>query len=138
VGKFIADKQLFNSYLCIGASVEEWLRSLFSNPKPNTFDIVPSVAECRYTHLFVVTILTNCSKCGLWCLMPLLTIFRTSVISWQSVLLVEETRVPGKNHRTVASYWQTLSHNVVLCTPHHEQGSTHKLSGDRYWLHRWL
>jgi hypothetical protein len=30
-----------------------------------------------------------------------------SVISWQSVLLVEETRVPGENH------WQTLSHNVV-------------------------
>jgi len=34
-----------------------------------------------------------------------------SVISWQSVLLVEETRVPGENH------WQTLSHNVVSSTP---------------------
>ena len=31
-----------------------------------------------------------------------------SVISWHSVLLVEET---GENHRPVASYWQTLSHN---------------------------
>jgi hypothetical protein len=36
-----------------------------------------------------------------------------SVISWGSVLLVEETRVPGENHRSVASHWQTLSHNVV-------------------------
>jgi hypothetical protein len=27
-----------------------------------------------------------------------------SVISWQSVLLVEETRVPGENHRPVASH----------------------------------
>jgi hypothetical protein len=27
-----------------------------------------------------------------------------SVISWQSVLLVEETGVPGENHRPVASY----------------------------------
>jgi hypothetical protein len=27
---------------------------------------------------------------------------------------VEETRVPGENHRPVASHWQTLSHNVVL------------------------
>jgi len=27
-----------------------------------------------------------------------------SVISWQSVLLVEETGVPGENHRPVASH----------------------------------
>jgi hypothetical protein len=32
-----------------------------------------------------------------------------SVISWRSVLLVEETGVPGENHRPVASHWQTLS-----------------------------
>jgi len=31
-----------------------------------------------------------------------------SVISWQSVLLVEETGWPGENHRPVASHWQTL------------------------------
>ena len=36
-----------------------------------------------------------------------------SVISWWSVLLVEETGEPGENHRAVASHWQTLSHNVV-------------------------
>jgi hypothetical protein len=36
-----------------------------------------------------------------------------SVISWRSVLLVEETGGPGGNHRPVVSYWQTLSHNVV-------------------------
>jgi hypothetical protein len=39
------------------------------------------------------------------------------VISWRSVLLVEETGVPGENHRPVTSHWQTLSHNVVLSTP---------------------
>jgi hypothetical protein len=27
-----------------------------------------------------------------------------SVISWRSVLLVEETRVPGENHRAVARH----------------------------------
>jgi hypothetical protein len=27
--------------------------------------------------------------------------------------LVEESRVPGENHRPVTSHWQTLSHNVV-------------------------
>ena len=44
-----------------------------------------------------------------------------SVISWRSVLLMEETRVPGENHQPVASHWQTLSHNVVSSTLHHEQ-----------------
>ena len=39
-----------------------------------------------------------------------------SVISWQSVLLVEETREPGENHRPAASHWQTLSDNVVSST----------------------
>jgi hypothetical protein len=46
-----------------------------------------------------------------------------SVILWRSVLLVEETGIPRENHRPVSSHWQTLSHNVVLSTPHHEQGS---------------
>ena len=40
-----------------------------------------------------------------------------SVISWWSVLLLEETRVPGENHRPAASHLQTLSQNVVSSTP---------------------
>jgi len=50
-----------------------------------------------------------------------------SVISWRSVLLVEETEVSGENHRPVASHWQTLSHNVVSITPRHERGSNSQL-----------
>jgi hypothetical protein len=41
------------------------------------------------------------------------TLNNISVISWQSVLLVKETRVPIENHRPVASHRQALSHNVV-------------------------
>jgi hypothetical protein len=37
-----------------------------------------------------------------------------SVISWRSVLLVEEA---GENQRLAASHWQTLSHNGVASTP---------------------
>ena len=33
-----------------------------------------------------------------------------SDISWQSVLLVGETGLPGENHRPVVSHWQTLYH----------------------------
>ena len=36
-----------------------------------------------------------------------------SVISWCSVLLLEETGVPGESHRPTVSHWQTLSHNAV-------------------------
>ena len=52
------------------------------------------------------------------------TLNNISAISRRSVLLVEETRVPGENHRPVASSLQTLSHNVVLSTPRQERGST--------------
>ena len=47
-----------------------------------------------------------------------------SVISWWSVLLVEET---GENHRPVASHSQTLSHNVVQSTPRLSGIPTHTL-----------
>jgi len=36
-----------------------------------------------------------------------------SVISWRSVILVEET---GENLRPVASHWQTLSHCCIEYT----------------------
>jgi hypothetical protein len=35
------------------------------------------------------------------------------IISWWSVLLVEETGGRGENHRPAASHWQTWSLNVV-------------------------
>jgi hypothetical protein len=53
-------------------------------------------------------------------------------ISWRSVLSVEETGVPGENHRSVARNWRILSHNVASSTPRHKRGS---ISGDRHWLH---
>jgi predicted MFS family arabinose efflux permease len=35
------------------------------------------------------------------------------LISWQSILFVEENGVPGESQRSVASNWQTLLHSVV-------------------------
>jgi hypothetical protein len=49
-----------------------------------------------------------------WGFIVLNTVFNNiSVISWLSVLLVEETGVPGENHRPAVNRWQTLSQNVV-------------------------
>jgi hypothetical protein len=50
-----------------------------------------------------------------------ISIKKIVVIWWRSVLLMEDTGVLGKNHRPVASHWQTLSHNVVSSAPRHRQ-----------------
>jgi hypothetical protein len=46
-----------------------------------------------------------------------------SDISWLSVLLAEETVLPGENLRFAASHRQILSHKIVSSTPRHEQDS---------------
>ena len=72
---------------------------------------------------------------GLWCLMPLSTIFqlyRGGQFYWW-----RKPEYPGKkNHWPVASHWQTLSHNVVSSTPRLSGIRTHNVSDDRHWLHR--
>jgi len=55
-----------------------------------------------------------------------------SVISWRSVLLVEETGVPGKNPPTCHKSLTTLTHNVVSTTPRMSGIRTYNFSGDRH------
>ena len=50
-------------------------------------------------------------------------VFNISVISWQSVLLVEETGKHRENHWPATNHWQTLSHNVVMSITRHEWDS---------------
>jgi len=69
---------------------------------------------------------------GLWCLTPLSTICQ--LYRGGQSYRFRKPGVPGENHRPVTSHWQSLSHNVVSITPHHEWGSN--FSGDRQWLHR--
>jgi hypothetical protein len=57
------------------------------------------------------------------------TVNNISVILWLSDLLVKETGIPRKNHRIATSHRQTLSHNVVSSTPHHEWDS----NSQGYW-----
>jgi hypothetical protein len=57
-----------------------------------------------------------------------------SVISWLSILLVEETGGPEENHRPAAVYWKNLSHKVAWSTPRLNGIRTHNVSSDRYLL----
>jgi hypothetical protein len=73
--------------------------------------------------------------CFFVCLMMFNATFNNiSVISWRSVLLVEETGGSGENHRPVASHWQTISHNVVHLAL--IEIRTQNISGDRHGLDR--
>ena len=111
-------KKVFNLQ-CLCGIVYKWFpmptnKSPFSLQNPRLYGTVFSFSnllkKCiKYLFRFVCFIAFNA------------TFNNISVISWRSVLVVEETGVPAENHRPVASHWQTLSHNVVLSTPRHEQ-----------------
>jgi hypothetical protein len=58
-----------------------------------------------------------------------------SVMSWRTVLLVEETGVPWENHWPIASHRQTLSHNVVHLTLIEIWTHITVISGDRHWFY---
>jgi hypothetical protein len=66
-----------------------------------TFLILSIMLSCH-----IDTLLHKYSKCIIvgWLMMFNATFNNISVISWWSVLLVEEKGVPGENHRAVASH----------------------------------
>ena len=55
-----------------------------------------------------------------WFMVLSATFNNISVISWRSVVLMEETGVPGENHRPSASHWQILTHELcIFCISEH-------------------
>ena len=50
-----------------------------------------------------------------------------SAISWRSILLMEETGVPGKTTALSQDTDRFLSHNVISSTPRHNRDSNSQL-----------
>ena len=78
-----------------------------SNFKPVCISIKKLTSNTGMSVIFVLIILTvtiSRSFYSLWFMVFHATFNSISAISWHSVLLVEETGVPGKNHQPVASY----------------------------------
>jgi len=72
---------------------------------------------------FIVYFLKRNEDGLVWLIVFSATFNKVSVISWRSILLVE-------NHQPVASHWHTFSYNVVSSTHRHERVRTHNISGD--------
>ena len=86
------------------------------------YRIIENLFRCCEVHILYL-----CTLCqqyvSIWFMVYNATFNDISVISWRSVLFVEETGGPRERFRLVASHRQTLPHNVVSSTPRHEWGS---------------
>jgi hypothetical protein len=65
---------------------------------------ISSNIDCAECNRRRAAIATTKKELGLEVMVLYLTFNNISVISWQSVLFVEETGIPGENHRPVAGH----------------------------------
>jgi hypothetical protein len=88
---------LFISWIFYHIHLHQYLSFIFTGiffPQIKFFDVTDDTT----------LILVHQSNYRVWFMVFNATFNNISVISWQSVLLVEETGVPGENHQPVAGH----------------------------------
>jgi len=93
--------------------IEDGEQALVNVPGKNNIDLIKScLTYSSDNHIFQLDQLGMGLAIGplmnllVWFMVFNATFNIISVMSWSSFLLVEETGVPGENHRPVASHWQ--------------------------------
>ena len=117
--------------LCAAHTMEQAVTRAIFLKRAISFILIDFIFLEKYGSQAYIFITCNIStaKIMLVCLMVFNATFKNiSVISWRAVLLVEETRGPGENHRPVASHWQTWPHSAVHLAL--IEIRTHNISGD--------
>jgi hypothetical protein len=129
-------KQIYNAIVWLNSETTVYIEQIFNcqfssfaRNRQNTFQQGVDSFRKHVLLYCIRELLTKCIYFISWTALVWFMVFSAtfnniSVISWRSVLLVEEI---GENHRPVASQWQTFSHNAVSCTPHHERSSNSQL-----------
>ena len=109
-------------------SIHIWLLTMFEQIISFWFtEATESACFWNLAVTFSTSMAKGVASTDAWFMVVNATFNNISVISWRSVVLVEETGVPRENHWPVASHSQTLTHNVVLSTPFHELASNSQL-----------
>jgi hypothetical protein len=74
-------------------------------------------------------------RLGLWCLMPLSKNISVTSISWRSVLLMEESGVPGENHRPAH---RVVNPTTIRSPPRRPQKRNNPKAHIQYRSNAWL
>jgi hypothetical protein len=99
---FLFYSTISSGYNAVAAILlEDFVKPSFPNMKSSTMTLFSKIVS-KYIHI-----------CFGWFMVFNATFSNISVISWRSVLSVEETGGTGEHHQPVSIHWQTLSHNVV-------------------------